>query len=182
MKNPVASNTTTSLNNLNKSGAPYPFKSLCKNPLNGNGKTNDHVYTFISKRSGQRYQANAIEYDIGVYAVKFHLRKDKKNPNKYRVLTNSGDAIVVLKTIVGIMLDVLSKDHKASFAFIGMPLEKENLDTTKRYCVYEKFCQRYFSTDTFEHFYDKSNSFYMLINKKNRYKKNSIPNNSNGAK
>lgn len=69
------------------------------------------------------------------------------------------------------MLDVLTKKESASFAFIGMPLENEVLQKTKRFTVYELYCRRYFSHTTFDHFYDESNSFYMLLNKKNNTEK-----------
>jgi hypothetical protein len=154
----------TSLENLNISGHPYPFKLLCKNKLS-NGKLYDYVYTFNSKK-GVKYQANAIQYEINVFAIKFHLKLYQKHPNKYSMLTNNGDGKVVLKTIVSIMLDILRLEPNASFAFIGMPLEQENLDTTKRYVIYEKFCKRYFNINNFEHVYDNEKSFYMLLNKK----------------
>lgn len=113
-----------------------------------------------------KYYASLIEYKIGVYAVKFYLKRDKSNPDKYKVMVNNGNAIKVLKTIVAIMLDVLNKDNKASFAFIGMPGQQENINETKRYKVYKKISQRYFSYDNFEHFRDPRRSFYMIVNKK----------------
>ncbi|MBS1635597.1 MAG: hypothetical protein JST26_06700 [Bacteroidetes bacterium] len=165
MKNPVVSNTVTSLENLHKGGYNYPFKRLCKNKITEGEKSYDHVYTFSSKHQ-IKYQANLIEYNIGVFAVKFHQKLYQKHPDRYKILTNKGDAIIVLKTIVAIMHDLLSQKDDASFAFMGMPLINEGIEKTKRYGVYKKFCQRYFSYDNFEHVYDHNKSFYMLINRK----------------
>lgn len=155
----------TSLDNLNISGQPYPFKFLCKNKIHDKGKLFDYVYTFVSKH-GIKYQANAVQYDINVFAIKFYQKLYQKHPEKYMMLTNMGDSKVILKTIVGIMLDVLKRESNASFAFIGMPLQNETLSNTKRYIVYEKFCKRYFNRNNFEHVYDNEKSFYMLINRK----------------
>ena len=94
------------------------------------------------------------------------MKNHRKHPDRYKMLSNKGDGIVVLKTIVAIMLDILGKENNASFAFVGMPMVNEKTSSTKRYNVYAKFCQRYFSPNNFEHVYDTSKSFYMLLNKK----------------
>jgi hypothetical protein len=72
----------------------------------------------------------------------------------------------VIKTVIAIMLDILRRDELASFAFIGMPREQEELSTSKRYKVYREFCKRYFNPTSFDHYYDEENSFYALLNKK----------------
>jgi len=162
LKNPVVSNTITP---LSKSGSPYTYKLLHKDKTQKGSLVCNHIYTFHAK-DRIKYVVNLLEYRIGVFGVKFHLKKHHKHPNKYKALSKKGDAIVVLKTIVAIMLEILSFENNASFAFIGMPLETENIEETKRFIVYRLFCQRYFSYQTFDHVYDEKKSFYMLLNKK----------------
>jgi hypothetical protein len=100
-----------------------------------------------------------------VFAVKFCLALHRKQPDRYKLVTNFGDPIPVLKTVVCIMLDILNKKPGASFAFIGMPRQEENLEETTRYCVYREFCKRYFNPASFDHIYDEKKSFYALLNK-----------------
>lgn len=160
------SNTTTSLDNLNKGGPPYQFKYLNNQPLNHNSQKCNHIYTF-STRYGVKYQVNILEYTFGLFAVKFHLSIHKKHARRYQILADVPDRIVVLKTMVRIMLDVLRCiNNEASFAFIGMPLTNESADTTKRFKVYKIFCRRFFNPDNFHHDFDETKSFYMLLNKK----------------
>lgn len=156
---------------LNKSGAPYAFS--CKDRVkinNGTGQICNHVYTFRTKH-GLKYIVELPEYKIGVYGVKFCLGKHKRQPNKYKYLSGKGDGIVVLKTVVAIMLDVLRMNETASFAFFGMPLLEEGIEHTKRYNVYRAFSQRYFNPNNFEHYFNEKYSFYSLLNKKNNPEK-----------
>jgi hypothetical protein len=124
------------------------------------------VYSFINK-TGHKYYIYCVEYNIGVFAVKFCLNTERKNPNRYKTVTNFGDGIPVLKTVVSAMLDVLyNRNQSASFAFIGMPREGEQTELTTRYCVYREFCKRYFNPASFDHLYDENSSFYAILNKK----------------
>lgn len=166
MKQTAANNTNTSHNNaLSKGGNPYTFRFVNKNTFTSGRKVKDHIYTFTNK-FGFKYYANCIEYDIGVFAVKFHLAIHKKHPDRYRKTINKGNELPVLKTIVGIMLDILKKNETASFAFIGMPRHDEDIKLTTRYCVYREFCKKYFNPNSFDHFYDEEKSFYTLLNRK----------------
>lgn len=161
-----AVNISTSPSNLVIGGTHYQFKLLNKNPLKGDRRVNDYIYTFVSPKSGLKYYANCVEYDIGVFAVKFYLKIHKNDKQKYNIVTNNGDGIKVLKTIVAIMLDVLRRNESASFAFIGMPKPDEDKAETTRYCVYRGLCSRYFNPENFDHVYDEQKSFYSLLNKK----------------
>ena len=165
MKKTDVSNTTTS-HNLLKGGSPYHFRFVNRNPLNTTLKKNDYIYSFVSSKTGFKYYVNCIEYNIGVFAVKFYLKIHKSSPDRYRIITNKGDAIPILKTVISIMVDVLRKNEDASFAFIGMPKKNEKKDLTKRYCVYRELCKKYFNPNSFDHFYDERWSFYSLLNKR----------------
>lgn len=131
---------------------------------------NDYIYSFRTPNNIV-YYVNCVQYDIGVYAVKFCLKKDRKSPNKYKVITKNGWAKAILKTVVSVMLDILERDEFASYAFIGMPRIGEPCENTTRYSVYRKFCERYFNPASFDHFYDDDKSFYAMLNRKSNVDK-----------
>lgn len=160
------SNIITSPSNLVVGGNHYQFKLLNKNPIKGDRKVNDYIYTFVSQKTGLKYYANCVEYDIGVFAVKFYLKIHKNDKHKYNLVINKGDGRKVLKTIIAIMLDVLKRNDSASFAFIGMPKPDESRKVTTRYCVYRGLCSNYFNPENFDHVYDEQKAFYSLLNKK----------------
>jgi hypothetical protein len=65
------------------------------------------------------------------------------------------------------MLDVLRKDPKASFFFIGAEDEKDEPGkTTRRFRVYHRFVSSVVSENVFEHHRNNGLSLYILVNKK----------------
>lgn len=65
------------------------------------------------------------------------------------------------------MLDVLKKDPKASFFFIGAEDEKDEPGkTTRRFRVYRSFVSSVVSENVFEHHRNNGLSLYILVNKK----------------
>ena len=65
------------------------------------------------------------------------------------------------------MLDVLKKDPKASFFFIGAEDEKDEPGkTTRRFRVYHRFVSSVVSENVFEHHRNNGLSLYILVNKK----------------
>lgn len=171
MKNRDVRNTITQHNvitphrSLFTAGDPYPCRFIHRNSLSTGGKKNEYVYSFIN-RIGYKYYIYCIEYNIGVFAVKFCLKTDRNNPNRYKIVTNFGDGIKVLKTVVSAMLDILKRNEDASFAFIGMPRHQERTNHTTRYKIYSQIARRYFSPSSFDHLYDDQTSFYAILNKK----------------
>ena len=64
------------------------------------------------------------------------------------------------------MLDVLKKDPKASFFFIGAEDEKDEPGrTTRRFRVYHRFVSSVVGETVFEHHRNNELSLYILVNK-----------------
>lgn len=65
------------------------------------------------------------------------------------------------------MLDVLKKDPKASFFFIGAEDEKDEPGkATRRFRVYYRFVSSVVSENIFEHHRNNDLSLYIIVNKK----------------
>jgi hypothetical protein len=64
------------------------------------------------------------------------------------------------------LLDVLEKDDKASFFFIGAEDERDVLgSSTRRFRVYFRFVTSVVSDKLFAHFAVEDESLYILVNK-----------------
>lgn len=64
------------------------------------------------------------------------------------------------------MLDVLRRDYKASFFFIGAEDERDVLGaSTRRYRVYRRFVSSVVSDRVFQHYRVNDMSLYILVNK-----------------
>lgn len=152
---------------FSKTGAPHPFRKVLtkKNRLPSPLKF-DHVYVFFSLKK-LKYIVNIHQYDFGVCAVKFNLKRNSQHKNKYKVLAKQPDTAKILKTIIAIMVDyTVNVDATTSFAFIGMSSLNEDSENTKRFRVYRTLSQRYFNIDNYVHKEDKKKSLYMILNKK----------------
>ena len=65
-----------------------------------------------------------------------------------------------------IVLDVLKKDPKASFFFIGAEDEKDEPGrTTRRFRIYHRFVSSVVGETVFEHHRNNGLSLYILVNK-----------------
>lgn len=114
-------------------------------------------------------------YKHNIYAVKFHLKADRDNPNKYHKLTDLKEFRPIINTCIKVVLDVFKKDSCASFGFIGSnTITKDYVEpkeNTKRYRVYKRLVLTYFSDEYFKHIVDTQHSSYMLL-KRTELKKN----------
>ena len=155
----------TLFSSIESTGKFYDFKFRCSNKVNNTGLVRDHIFVFSNFKK-EKFQANLHEYDIGLFAVKFYAKKHKLSSERYSVLTNNGDAITILKTMVAIMIYTLHQYPDHSFCFIGNASKDEQAERTKRFKVYSKIMQRYFSTEKFSHTNDPKISLYSMINKK----------------
>jgi hypothetical protein len=124
---------------------------------------NLHVYTFFGK-GDRRYIVNVEQYDDEVYAIKFYCSLHKNRPDKYSILTKSGDAFRIFATCVSIMLSILKENPFATFAIKGMEGESEG-GLSKRFKIYRDICQNYFSPKLYAHRQNVRNNLYFLINK-----------------
>lgn len=125
------------------------------------------LYTFTSTRTKQGYMVWVEVYDSHFYAVKFHLRRDKNNKNRYSVMSGLGEARPVINTCVRIMSEIAGADELSSFGFIGAGMVGEkNTNNTKRFKVYRRLMATYFSEEFFLHLSYVEKSAYVLLRRK----------------
>ena len=142
----------------------YPYRFV----MNYKGGVDDPyaqktLYTFNSPRSHQGYMVWVEEYEHHFYAIKFHLRKDKNNKDRYSVMTGLGEARPVINTCIRIMLDIANRDELSSFGFIGASMLQETTINTKRFRVYRRIMATYVSEEHFEHRFNIKKSTYILL-------------------
>ena len=129
--------------------------------------------TTYSFKSGHYYFVEVELYLYDIYVVKYYLKKHKRNPLKYNLLTNEHKSAKVIATCIQIMLSIYRQNPKASFGFIGSAtIDIQNGYTepkhiTKRFRVYRDAMIRLFGTETFTHLNDVKNSAYLMVNNKN---------------
>lgn len=125
-----------------------------------------HIFSFVGKH-GVKYIVEAEEYDFYIYIVKFHLMKAHSQfDDRYNRLTHLNDVPRVLRTCLDIMIALYQENSHASFGFVGAPLENESKESNnKRFRVYSRIMENFFSRQKFSHFTNEKNNFYLLINK-----------------
>ena len=147
---------------------PYNYEFKVKNGKSkGAHMYTEHVYTF---RAFDRkvYIIEVEEYhDPHVYVLKFYLKAHRDSPNKYKLLTNTGDVSRKLATFRDLMYELYMSNPYSSFGFIGINSEGEELKNTKRFRVYSRFMATFFSTTKFEHHIFEDLSCYFLLNRDN---------------
>lgn len=101
-----------------------------------------------------------------MYAIKFYLKNHRFSESKYKFITGLNDPIKVLSTCIEIMTYFYNKNHFASFAIIGESSLNENShNNTKRFRVYKRLLENFFSPFRFLHLSFPNESAYMLVNK-----------------
>ena len=124
-------------------------------------------YRFKSEKSHHAYIVRVECYKEHTYCVKFFDKANINSKNKFSIRSNTFEARTILYTIFHIMLDVLKRDEKASFFFIGAEDEKDQKGMmSRRFKFYRRFVLSTVSEDKFEHFRRNDLSLYILINKK----------------
>jgi len=121
-------------------------------------------YSFDGPGNHQ-YLVLAEHYPLDVYAVKFHLKSHSQSENKYSIVTGYGEAPSVIRTCIQIMLALLKENATASFCVLGTRSEREEKPETKRFRVYKRVLQNFFSPLFFEHRAHAEKNLYFLINK-----------------
>ncbi len=148
---------------------PYPYKK------SGEEKGVPQVDDFIKAiqftfdcRFNYRYMVRLEEYPSKVFMIKFHLRRDKNNNNRYKLLTGFHDASRVIGTCIHIALDFWKeKVPDASFGLIGVwSVGEDESKSSKRYHLYVRVLQAKFSPVHFLHQDIPSKSAYFMISRK----------------
>lgn len=126
-----------------------------------------HYYTFRTRKN-RRYIVEAEQYRHHVYVLKYYPLALKASPNKYKLLTNDGDAFRILTTCTQIFLDLCRRDPLASAGFVGEALLGEGRVNTKRFRVYLKMVTAFVGPTRFIHHPLPAISAYFLENKANQ--------------
>lgn len=125
-----------------------------------------YLYRFKSEKSHLTYLVRAESYPEHTYCIKFYNKAHQHSDDKYSLLTNTFEVRTILYTVYHILLDVLKRDPKASFFFVGATDEHDVIgQATRRFGVYRVFTSSVVSDDYFEHFRFNEMSLYILANK-----------------
>ncbi|MFC6225987.1 hypothetical protein ACFP2F_22275 [Hymenobacter artigasi] len=142
-------------------GEGYPF-TYRKGPSHKDGPlVCVHHYTFRTRKN-RRYLDDAEEYQHHTYVLKYYPLSHKSSPNKYRVLTNDGDAFRILTTCTQVFLDICRRDPLASAGFVGEALVGEGVANTKRFRVYLQTVSTFIGPNRFIHHPMPAISAYFL--------------------
>ncbi len=149
----------------------YPFHKVgVVKPLSN--KYLKEIITYNFKSRSNYYLVEVERYELDIYIIKFYLKKDKRNSHKYNVLTNENRCSRIINTCVKIMLEIYNKDKLASFGFVGANTIRRDTGfeepkvQTKRFMVYKRVMYALLGVQTFTHYYDASNSTYLMLNNK----------------
>jgi hypothetical protein len=145
---------------------PYSYRLATKYSLVHNGiKFEQQKFTFRC-RHNQVYIVNLEKYESDFYVIKFYLKKHKLSPSKYSLLSGLQDMPRVMATCLKIMIDTYTKQPYASFGFIGANSLGEAENDTKRFKIYRRIMESFFSPVNFTHYAYTEKSAYLLLNKK----------------
>lgn len=122
-----------------------------------------HIYRFTGKENG-KYIVHVEEYEDEVFVVKFYMKRHKRSPDKYRLLSHMRDMQGIVRTCIEIMLEVYRKRPFASFGFLGMPNSDEARGNTQRYRIYKYVMQNFFPPTVFRHYPLDTHSAYLMLN------------------
>ena len=121
------------------------------------------LYHFRSTRSNQWYIVRVEQFPMHFYGIKFFLKSDSNNPNKYNRLTGLNEVRPVINTCIAILLTIAKQDMESSFGFIGANIQGESERETKRFRVYKRILTTYFSEEHFYHYQIIEKSAYALV-------------------
>ena len=105
-----------------------------------NYQTGTLLYRFTSEKSGHEYEVHVECYVAHLYCLKFFDIGSSGLNGKFSHTTGTYEPRAVFFTIVGIAADVIKRDSKASFLFIGAADSRDTSGwNTRRYRVYRLF-------------------------------------------
>lgn len=146
-------------------GYPFIFQ------MNDRSNTDDVLeytlqYRFKSDKSHHTYIVRVERYVEHSYCLKFFDKANMLSDNKFSLRTGTFEPRTIFYTLFNIMLDVLKRDPKASFFFIGANDEKDEPGyATRRFRIYVRFVLSTVGDDVFKHFRVNELSLYILANR-----------------
>jgi len=147
-------------------GYPFIFQ------MNDRSNTDDVLeytlqYRFKSEKSHHTYIVRVERYVEHSYCLKFFDKANMLSDNKFSLRTGTFEPRTIFYTLFNIMLDVLKRDPKASFFFIGANDEKDEPGfATRRFRIYVRFVASVVGWKSFKHFRVNEMSLYILANRK----------------
>lgn len=135
-----------------------------------------HLYEIVSPKTNVYYMVWVEEYEDHFFAIKFHQRKDKKNPNKYSILTGNNEARPIINSCLVLLVQFAKRYTDSSFGFIGAGMvDDDSMENTKRFRVYRKIVSTLISEKHFEHRFLPKKSTYILLRKTTLQAKPNLP-------
>lgn len=123
-------------------------------------------YRFTSAKSRHKYIVRVERYIKHSYCVKFFDKANMASDLKFSLRTGTFEVRTILYTLFHIMLDVLKRDPKASFFFIGETDEKDIPGrATRRFRIYRRFVSTLIGEQLFAHSRSDQLSLYILANR-----------------
>lgn len=130
-----------------------------------------NIYSFVSTKTNKKYIVRLEDWNDDLFAVKFYLDRDKKNKNKYTVLTGYNEATTVLRTVLNIMIEFSSNRRKngicTHFVVVGTGITNDFENNTKRFRIYSKLLQNLISPLYYIHYEFVEKSIYFLCDRNN---------------
>jgi len=151
----------------------YEFTKVCKNQAYNKSFLYDTTI-FRFETPVARYTAELERYHHDIFIIKFYRTKDKKNKNKFNIITNENNCTRIVLTCIQILLSVLKDYPRASFGFIGANTINaesgfiEGKQNTKRFRIYKTAMENLVGTQLFHHSMDELHSTYLMVNNRNK--------------
>ncbi|RKD17284.1 hypothetical protein BCY91_03920 [Pelobium manganitolerans] len=147
----------------------FPFSKVGHDRTH-NKKYLIEVFTYNFKADRTWYLVEVEHYQHNIYILKFYLKKHKKHPNKYNMMSGEFQCARVIATCLKILLKIYFDNPLASFGFIGANTIQpdrqiyELKSNTKRFRVYQTMLTTKIGKETFTHFHNVSKSTYLMAN------------------
>lgn len=145
----------------------YPFNFIHTQAVQGEPFFKVHLFKFRAKDK-LVYLVRLEEFEHDFFSVKFHLKQHTYSDKKYEMLTGKQEAARIINTCLLVMGDMLNRHPKASFGFTGAPVGEEagQSEPTKRFRIYRRIMENFFSPENFAHYQLPDKNAYFLLNKK----------------
>lgn len=119
-----------------------------------------------------RYTVELEHYHYSIFVIKFYRTKDRKNKNKFNIITNEFNCTRIISTCIKILSSVLEQKPLASFGFIGSYTISDNYteekNCTQRFRIYKMVMENLIGETLFHHSMDLIHSTYLMVNNGNK--------------
>lgn len=156
---------------------PYVFRKVSIDTFSTSDPYKKIYYQF--KTINRKYFVTVEFYSFNIIAVKFRDNDHKNSAKAYGKIFNDYDSFRVIGTCIHIMGHIWKEYPSISFAFhASLRLDRDSIGKKKfttdqannrmrsRYNIYSYGMLNFFSEENFTHIRDRTNSLYVLMNKK----------------